>query len=167
VTELAAHGLSIAPPEGWEGRIFRRAEAGQMVAASEVAGPAAPMGEETYPVVQVATVVVPVDSADYGSDVVEALGPDDALIVLKEFSPADAGQPLFERAGMPRALGVGDFSPSTLQRSLDGQGGHQTFFNENGRAFCLYVVLGRFDNRHTVVPQVNEVLGTVTVGPTP
>jgi hypothetical protein len=167
VTELAAHGLSIAPPEGWEGRIFRRAEAGQVVTASEVAGPAAPMGEETYPVIHVSTVAVPVDSADYGSDVVETLGPDDALVVLKEFSPADAGQPLFERAGMPRTLDAADFSPSTLQRSLDGQGGHQTFFNENGRAFSLYVVLGSFDNRLAVVPHVNEVLGTIAVDPAP
>jgi hypothetical protein len=41
----------------------------------------------------------------------------------------------------------------------------QVFFNEGGRAFCLYVVLGSFNLRHTTVARVNEVLATMTIGP--
>jgi hypothetical protein len=161
--ELSAFGLAVQTPGGWEGRIFRRPEAGEP-AAAEVAGPSAPEGERSFPVVHVATIPLPIDAADYGSDVVEDLGRDDALIVLKEFDPASATQPLFARAGVPRALQVNDFDPATLQRSLPGLAGHQSFFHEGGRAFCLYVVLGDFTRRSVVVPRINRVLATLAIG---
>jgi hypothetical protein len=101
--------------------------------------------------------------ADYGSDVVEDLGRDDALIVLKEFDPADADQPLFAREGLPRKLRPAQLDPSVLQRRLEGQAGFQEFFHEGGRAFCLYVVLGDYDRRSTVVPRVNTVLRSLTI----
>jgi len=163
MAELQAHGLTIAAPTGWEGRIFRRAVHGEVT--GEIVGAAAPMGEETFPVVHVATMSLPMDIADYGSDVVDDLGRDDALVVLKEFSPEDIGQPLFDRAGMPRRLRSGDFDRATLQRSLAGQAGYQAFFNEAGRAFCLYIVLGDYDRRAVVVPRLNEVLASVVIDP--
>ncbi|MEX2256598.1 MAG: hypothetical protein WEC34_14245 [Acidimicrobiia bacterium] len=165
MTELAAHGVTVAAPGGWEGRIFRRTEHGapEGLEAQEVPGAPAPDGAQTYAVVHVATIPVPVDAADYGSDVVEDLGPDDALIVLKEFAPSSVGTPLFQRAGMPRRLGADDFDPSTLQRSLPGLAGHQAFFHEGGRAFCLYVVLGEFARRAWIVPRVNEVLASMRI----
>jgi hypothetical protein len=52
-----------------------------------------------------------------------------------------------------------------LQRAIKGQAGAQRFFHDAGRAFCLYVVLGAFANRRTLVPAVNQVLATLTVGP--
>ena len=162
MAELAAHGLHVDAPSGWEGRIFRRAEAGD-IQVEGVVGAAAPAGERTFAVVHVATIPLPLDIADYGSDVVEDLGRNDALIVLKEFDPADAHQPLFRRAGMPRALHHNSFRPDSLQRRLEGQAGYQAFFHENGRAFCLYVVLGDYGRRRQVVPRVNAVLATMQV----
>jgi len=164
MTAVAAHGLAVEPPTGWEGRIYRRPGADE-AAALDVAGSPAPPGEQTHPVVHVATIPVPIDAADYGSDVVGDLGRDDAFIVLKEFSSAEAGSALFAREGLPRALDLVDFSPSTLQRSLQGQAGAQIFFHESGRAFCLYVVLGDYDNRATMIPRVNDVLATFTIEP--
>lgn len=166
MSEIEAHGLAVDVPPGWEGRVFRRAEAGEL-RATGVAGEPAPPGELTFPVVHVASVPIPNDAADYGSDVVETLGPDDALVVLKEFDPVDASQPLFERAGMPRVLSGTDFDPSALQRRLEGQAGRQIFFNEAGRAFCIYVVLGSFSRRNTVVASVNAVLATIRIDPLP
>ena len=164
MSELEAYGLAVEVPTGWEGRVFRRAEAGQPQ-ASNVAGAAAPPGELTFPVVHVATVPIPNDAADYGSDVVVDLGPDDAFIVLKEFDASDVAQPLFARDGMPRSLAAEDFDPAALQRQLSGQAGRQVFFHENGRAFCLYVVLGSFNRRLQVVPAVNAVLGGIRIDP--
>lgn len=161
--ELSAYGLTVDPPAGWEGRIFRRVEAGE-ARASEVAGPPAPPGELTFAVVHVATIPLPSDMADYGSDVVSELGADDALVILKEFEPASASQPLFESRGMPRPLDPGAFDPAMLQRRLDGQAGFQAFFNEAGRAFCLYVILGSYDNRIQTVARVNDVLATLSIG---
>ena len=166
MSEIGAYDLAVGVPTGWEGRIFRRPEAGDAVSAA-VSGPPAPMGERSFPVMQVATVPLPIDVADYGSDVVADLGPTDALIVLKEFDPAEASQPLFARLGMPRALSADDFSPSMLQRQLDGQAGLQVFFNESARAFCLYVVLGNFSRRLAVVPLINDVLGSISISPLP
>jgi hypothetical protein len=166
MSEIAAHGLAIDVPSQWEGRIFRRVQAGE-VRAAEVPGEVAPEGEETFPVVHVATIPLPLDMADYGSDVVEELGPDDALIVIKEFNPADAGQPLFEQVGLPREVRAEDLDPRVLQRRLEGQAGSQTFFNDNGRAFCLYVVVGSYERRVTTAPRIGAVLETIRIDPLP
>lgn len=164
MTEIDAHGLAVEVPSGWEGRIFRRLEAGGAgVQAADVPGPSAPAGERTFPLLQVASIALPLDAADYGSDITPDLGANDALIILKEFDPVDATQPLFERVGMPTSLGVDDFSPATLQRRLEGQAGHQTFFHDGARAFCLYVVLGDDARRAEVLQRVNEVLATIRV----
>ena len=53
-----------------------------------------------------------------------------------------------------------DFNPNVLQRAIRGQAGVQRFFQEAGRAFCLYVVLGSLANRDRLVPAVNRVLAT-------
>ena len=166
MSEIDAHGLAVDVPPGWEGRIFRRSRAGE-TQTSEVAGAPAPMGELTFAVAHVATVALPIDAADYGSDVVETLGPNDVFIVVKEFDPNEAGQRLFSRAGMPRSLAAEDFDPAALQRALEGQAGRQVFFNEAGRAFCLYVVLGGYQRRNQVIAQVNRVLGAIRIDPLP
>jgi hypothetical protein len=164
MSAIEAYGITVDVPPGWEGRIFKRQQAGELRAA-EVPGPSAPMGELTLPVVHVATVALPADIADYGSDVVGDLGPSDALVVVKEFGPESVGQALFARPGIPRVLSPDDFSPSTLQRTIAGQAGVQIFFEEAGRPFCVYVVLGDYNRRHEVVPAVNQVLATITVVP--
>jgi hypothetical protein len=56
-----------------------------------------------------------------------------------------------------------DFSPVALQRVLEGQGGVQRFFNQAGRALCLYVVLGSYARRTRTVPLINRVLDGVTI----
>ncbi|MET0628010.1 MAG: fasciclin domain-containing protein [Acidimicrobiia bacterium] len=143
--------------------MFRRPAAGE-VGVSAADGPAAPMGQTTNAVVHVATIPLSPDVGDFASGAVEDLGPFDALIVLFEYDPEAADKPLFAVEGMPRSLTPTDFSPATLQRSLRGQAGVQRFFREAGRAFCLYVVLGSMQNRARVVPEVNQVLGTFTIG---
>jgi hypothetical protein len=161
---LDAYGLTVDPPSRWEGRIFRRPEAGAL-RAEGVVGAAAPEGERMLPLVHVSTIPLPIDMADYGSDVVEDLGDADALIVLKEFDSAEAHQELFARKGMPRTLTPAEFDPNTLQRRLEGQAGYQEFFHEGRRAFCLYVVVGNFDRREQVIAEINLVLSTLQIAP--
>jgi hypothetical protein len=162
--ELRAHGLAVEVPAGWDGRISRRPEHGDVGVASADGPPAEP-GFTTRPVTHVASVALPGDTADFGSNVVEDLGPDDALVTLVEYEPANAGSALFAAQGVPRALDPELFSPSVLQRSLPGQAGLQLFFSEQGRALCLYVVLGSYARRHDVVPRVNAVLETLQIEP--
>jgi uncharacterized surface protein with fasciclin (FAS1) repeats len=158
VTQLDAHGISVTVPAGWEGRVFRRPSSGEVSSAAD--GPPAPKGEITRAVVHVSTIPLPTDTGDFASSAVELLGREDALIVLFEYDPASVSEPLFAARGMPRSLRPDDFSPNVLQRAIRGQGGLQRFFQESGRAFCLYVVLGSLANRNRSVARVNEVLST-------
>ena len=52
-----------------------------------------------------------------------------------------------------------------LRKGITGQTGYQAFFNEAGRAFCLYVVLGNAADRDRLVALVNSVLATVQITP--
>jgi hypothetical protein len=85
--------------------------------------------------------------------------------VLKEFAPTEAGTKLFERTGLPRELDPELFDPGTLQRTLSGQAGQQVFFNEGGRAFCLYVVIGDYRRRAELGAAVNAVLAQMRIEP--
>jgi hypothetical protein len=164
MTELVAHGIEVTLPSGWEGRLFRRPAAGE-VSASAADGPSAPPGETTHAVLHLSTIALPPGVGDFASGAVDMLGDDDALIVLFEYDPASVDEPLFRAEGIPKQLRSEDFSPGVLQRAIRGQAGVQTFFHAAGRAFCLYVVLGSFANRHKLVPAVNQVLATLTIDP--
>ena len=162
---LNAHGVSVTPPAGFEGRVFRRPAFGE-VAASAADGPPAPPAEIPGVVVHVATIALPPDIGDFASGAVDQLQSDDVLVVLFEYEAASVKEGLFARKGMPRALTVDDFSPTVMQRAIAGQAGCQYFFNEGGRAFCLYAVIGSYAQRATLVPKVNAVLATVQIAPT-
>jgi hypothetical protein len=50
-----------------------------------------------------------------------------------------------------------------LQRTVRGQAGLQVFFNEGGRAFCLYIVLGDARDAHRLVRHLEQVLATIEI----
>jgi hypothetical protein len=50
-----------------------------------------------------------------------------------------------------------------LQRRIPGHAGLQLFFNEGGRAFCLYIVLGDADDAHRLVRRAEQVLSTLAI----
>ena len=54
---------------------------------------------------------------------------------------------------------------SDIQRVIAGMCGTQRFFTSGGRAFCLYVVLGSWLQRRTLVPVANSFLSTVEITP--
>ena len=164
MTDLDGHGISVTLPAGWEGRVFKRPVAGEL-RASAADGPPAPLGETTNAVVHLSTIPLPPGIGDFGSEAVPDLGTDDVLVVLFEHDAASASQPLFARAGVPRELSADDFSPDVMQRAIPGQAGVQVFCNEGGRALCLYVVIGSFNNRRRLVPRVNEVLAAIDIEP--
>jgi hypothetical protein len=164
VTELAAHGIGVTLPAGWEGRVFKRPLAGEVGAAAADDAPAA-AGETTNAVVHVATIPLPAGTGDFASGAVEDLARDDVLIVLFEYDAGSATQPLFAAQGLPTSLDPDDFNPNVLQRTIRGQAGVQKFFHDQDRAFCLYVVLGAFAGRQQLVPRVNQVLATMTIEP--
>jgi hypothetical protein len=149
---LRAHGIEAALPDGFEGRIFVRANGGSGI---------------SYPVAQFANFALPSDVADFGGGAVTLMGPTDVFAVLFQYGPESVGRTLFARQGMPRRLGPGDFQPYLLRRGLAGQSGTQWFFTESGRPFTFYAVLGSHALRQDLVPKVNAVLSSLAVSPQP
>lgn len=119
---LAAHGIQLDLPDGWEGRVWRRPEA--------------------RPVVHAANFPLPAEDGDFGTGAVVGMPATGVLVVLVEYDAQLAGTALFAATGAPPLLAAGEFSPRTLLRSLPGQAGLQRFFTSSGRPFCLYVVIG-------------------------
>lgn len=155
---IAAHGLAIDAPQGWDARISGgRPE--QVIAGSDgVSQPTA------HPTLHTANFALPEERGDFGSGAVELMGSAHALVALVEYHPDAAGTALFSTSGLPRRLSVDVFSPQQLQRTIAGQAGSQHFFSDKGRAFCLYVVMGSFTNRAALISQVNAVLQGLEIG---
>ena len=162
MAELSAHGFTVDVPAAWEARIFVRPEDGEVATAAHE-GPPAPRGERTFPLLQLSTAAMPTDVGDYGSGVVEVLGPSGVFLVLKEFAPSSVRTKLFARSGLPLPLDPAEFSADSLQRTLPGQAGAQVFFNQGGRALCLYVVIGSIARRVELVALASAVLATLDV----
>lgn len=175
---LAAHGLAAALPAGWEGAITaeRAAQTDARHPAVDAAGTArdaasaardaaAAVRAATVPVAQFATFPLPAGRDDFGGQAVTRMGSDDIFIALLEYGPEEATSALFSHTGMPRRLDPRAFSPRMLHRRIAGHAGLQQFFNDTGRAFCLYVVLGDAGDAHRLVRRAEQVLATVEIAP--
>jgi hypothetical protein len=157
---VAAHGLLIDPPAGWDVRIYRRAGDDPATRRPDVS----PEGTSN-PVLHLSTVVLPDDRGDYGSTVVERLGDLDAFVALVEFDAEAAGTALFRTSPVPRAIEPSDLQAHTLQRVITGQAGLQYFAQEQQRAFCLYVVAGSGGQRNVIAQRVSAALASLEIAP--
>jgi hypothetical protein len=146
---LRAAGITVELPAGWDGGIAERAVLDD--------------GAIRRSVTHLANFPLPEHRGDYGGGAVNHMGWTDVLVVLLEFEASSTAQPLFAHKGLPRTLRASDFSRATLQRLIEGQSGSQLFFQEAGRAFCLYVVLGSHTDREDLIPLVNQVLGRIRI----
>ncbi len=146
---LVHHGITADVPPGWEARIYRRT-------ADEP-------GATTAPVLHAATFPLPEERGDFGGGAVEVMGPDDVFVALVGYDPSVAGTPLFARQGLPRRPRSTSFGRNKLQHVLPGQGGSQFFFTATARGWCLYVVLGSYDDRDALLARVYPVLDTIVL----
>lgn len=158
MARLSGFAVHVDLPVGWDGRIYRRP-------AGEVGVAATGQAASTNAVLHAASFPLPADRGDYGSGAVDVMGRGDVLVMLVEHGPASADTALFATPGPPRQLSSDDFSQSALQRAIPGQAGTQAFFSSQGRAFCLYVVLGDYNERDRAVPVVNSLLQSLQLGP--
>jgi hypothetical protein len=149
VSRLAAGGVSVEVPVGWEAE-FRELERGN--------------GEARRLQLHLANFALPSERGDYGSGAVERMDSGAVLVILTEFDPGSADRRLFAGEGVPRRLGAGDFSPEGLQRRLPGQAGAQRWFRVGARAFGLYVVLGSGRAATLLAPEVTRVLAGLEIG---
>ena len=160
---LDAGELRVALPDRWEGevRTARGLDADATVRRRAQVGTAPTVA----PTAHLANFALPPDRGDFGSGAVETMTPSGAFVALVEYGEREAGTALFAREGLPRRLHARDFHARALQRTVRGQCGLQVFATEAGRAFSLYVVLGRRDRLDDLVDEVNAVLASIHVGP--
>jgi len=148
VRSLAAHGLALGVPPGWEGRIQRRA-----ISLTQ---------ERTRAVVHLANFALPEQRDDFGGGLTPAMRSPDVFVVLFEYGPESLGAPLFASEGVPRVT-ADMFGSRRLQRPLPGQLGCQHFFTAGRRPFCLYVVAGSRAYLPRIVADVNAVLAGLDI----
>src|SRR6185437_3199512 len=79
---LAAHGIALELPTGWDGRIWTRAGGG--------------------PVLHAANVALPVTDGDFATRATGMLPADGVVVVLVDYGPDEAGTPLFADAAPGR-----------------------------------------------------------------
>ncbi len=141
-------GLASTLPTGWEARARLQ--------------PSNVPGRRGNLLLHAATIPLPAERGDFGSGVVEHLGPDDVFLSLFEYDAADAGKALFASRGLP-VLRPSDFSTADLQRTQLGRSGGQWFFQVAGRPFCLHVVLGSHSRRAAGAARATALLLRTTV----
>lgn len=149
---LVAGGLRLELPAGWEARVRRQA-------------PSQP-GRPGNVLLHASTIPLPEQRGDFGSGVVDRLGPDDAFVAMFEYDGTDAGKVLFRSGRLPIPK-PSDFSPDVLQRTRAGNTGAQWFFSLSGRAFTLHAVLGSHARRAPGAGKVARLLHGLTVGQEP
>ena len=145
---LAGMGFAVDLPDGWDGRIYRRPNEGEA-------------GERRA--LHAANFALPANRGDYGGGVHEQMGDQDVFVTFVEFHPDNANRGLFQRQGLPLPISAGDFSPRAMPRPIPGQAGAQFFFTIGERAFSLFVVIGSYADRGSLVPMVNSVVRSITV----
>ena len=141
-------GVVVDLPPGWEARARTQ--------------PPSEPGARGNLLLHVATVPLPAGRGDFGSGVVETLGPDDVFVALSEYDEADAGRALFSEQGLPVPR-PSDFSMAVLQRTQLGHSGAQFFFAVEGRPFCLHAVLGSHARRAPGAARVAALLARTSV----
>ncbi len=159
---IEGHGIAVELPDGWEGSIDRRPQEARASASSADVEPT--LVDTEHPITHLANFPLPNERGDYGSGAVEQMTSIDVLVCLLEHGPEDVGTPLFSNEGIP-TLTPAQFDPSSMQRTIEGMSGTQAFFTENGRAFCLYAVLGSHRDRRALVPIINDLLATLVIAP--
>ena len=157
MTVLAAHGVSIDVPAGWEAELSTQPDPSTLDPAAEPAP--APLV-----VLHAANFSLPAERGDYGSGAVEVMGRNGIFAALIEFDGASARNMLFAAGDVRSPLAAGDFDADQLHLSIAGQAGLQRFFHVGSRAFCLYSVIGSYSLRSMLVAELNRVLSGLSIG---
>ena len=164
MTVLAAHGLAVSPPRGWDARIWTPVSSTVVAPpAMHLAGASIPMGGTPNAILHIANFPLPVVRGDYGSGAVEEMGVRSVFAAVVEFDREAASTPMFAASGVPRIRGD-RFDRNAMQRVLPRRSGAQWFFHEGGRAWCLYAVVGSHALRRTLASELDAVIRTIRIG---
>ena len=147
---VAAHGIAVDLPDGWEGRIFKR--------------------RQGDPTLHAGTFALPFDDGEFGSRATAKMPGGATFLTLTEYRPGQGlvpGRGLFEAPAIPLPIPKSRFRRNHLLVARAGQRGFQHFFTSGGRPFCLYTVINepRVGAARADVGGVNDVLGSLAIEP--
>jgi hypothetical protein len=146
---LDAHGIRIALPRGWSGRLFSRQDGAATLHAGNF--------------------TLAVADGEFGDRSTGAMRAGASFFALTEYRPGAGLAPgvgLFATLRTPRRLDPTAFSVRGLAHPRQGQVGMQRFFTASSRPFCLYVVLaGPRTARRAQLAAVEHVLGSLAIRP--
>lgn len=154
------YGLRADAPRGWQVEVTRRPGAEPPTPGSRLAPEA--QQDVTRPVLHACTRPLPPVREDFGTGVVDLLGPDDVFVALVDYGTEVADQGLFEKQGLPR-LAPSQFAPNRMQRPLPGMSASQHFFSSGGRGFCLFTVIGSHARRMANVQRAAMFVSTLHI----
>ncbi|MGH2868389.1 MAG: hypothetical protein ACRDNK_12590 [Solirubrobacteraceae bacterium] len=146
---LEAHGIRVALPAHWSGRVFRRA------------GGNATLHAASFSLV--------LDDGEFGDATTARMPPGGSFLALTEYLPGAGlvpGEGLFAPPRVALPLEPTRFSIKGLAHPRPGQAGAQQFFTSAGRPFCLYVVLaGPSGHRRRQLPRLDAILRSLRIAP--
>ncbi len=151
--KLSAHGLSIVVPTGREASIT--------LTHGDSPGENGAAGTD-HAVLHLANFPLPSPRGDFGGDVLEHMAPNQIFLALVEFDSSAASTPLYRQHGLATITGDG-FRRESMHRPIPGQAGHQQFFNQAGRAFCLYSAIGSYRQRQNLAIGVMLVMSSLRI----
>ena len=97
VSRLAAHGLAVEVPSGWEAELSIQPDPATL-------DPGLGPSREPLVVLHAANFSLPAERGDYGSGAVETVDRNGNFAALVEFDPTSANSALFSRQGLPAGL---------------------------------------------------------------
>ncbi len=139
---LAAHGVTVELPPGWDARASKK---------------------DGVVTLHVANYAIPTRDGEFGPRATRTMPTSGIFLALTEYQQALAREGLYRRRRIPRRLAPGDFSPNAVLNARRDQLGHQRFFTANGRPFCLYAVVRARRGRARLVAQANAVLRSLRI----
>lgn len=142
---LAAHGLRMELPAGWDARIFR------------------PAGGE--PTLHAASFALPARDGDFGSRATELMPSGGVFLAVTAYAADDhlrPGQGLFGARGVP-ALKQADFRHDQLVVQAPGRLGVQRFFTLGDHPLCAYAVVRDRPREHALA-HLNAALRSLRAG---
>ena len=152
--KLAAHGIELDLPKGWDGRIYRI--------------------DGSAPILHAASFSLPARDGDFGSGATGRMPAGATFIAVKEYEAGPRllpGEGLFASRSLPLPLAPARFHPRALQVGRLGQAGFQHFFTSSERPFCLYAVIKLHPPGAELataaanqVSGLNRILSTLTIG---
>jgi hypothetical protein len=163
---VAAHGIEVELPSGWDGRIYGRPRLAEGPSPRSVLPGFDGSVEGRIATLHAASFPLTGAEGDFGADATIRMPDRAGFLALVEYQADEnlvPGTGLFAEPAPPEALDLGEFSPETMMVHRRDQAGLQRFFTVGERPFCLYAVVGSRRHGHQAVAGINAVLGSLVI----